>query len=455
MKCRGQDETQRWRDRTPDGTTAEDRAAAIIAGALSPSEPDARRLARVERRLFSPRRERRPSRVVFRAAIVAVVMVAGAATVKAYEMARRSGWFGMASATASKTPAQAPARQVAKARRAENPGTPPGSREPTSAPVVPTAEGRPTPSLAVPPPERTSSVVALPSGKVPSLPEPRRPTPGSARTATPGATVSPMAPQSSATRRSDSRDIQLAYSGRRPEGESAAPPEPSPLQPSPSVTKALPVTPSPLSPLPAPQAALPPPASPAPPAPQATLPPPASTAPPVAQAPSASDEVRALDQAMTLLRREHDGARALAALDAYLARFPRGLLNREARFARVDALLLLGRPDQALAALEVLPLDRGRRSTELQVIRAELRARNSCTSAAADFDAALSQSPNAALLERIFYGRGVCRSKLGDLAGAADDLHRYVERFPNGVHARSAREWIESTESRPSHKGAP
>jgi tetratricopeptide (TPR) repeat protein len=175
----------------------------------------------------------------------------------------------------------------------------------------------------------------------------------------------------------------------------------------------------------------------------------------VAQAPSASDEVRALDQAMTLLRREHDGARALAALDAYLARFPRGLLNREARFARVDALLLLGRPDQALAALEVLPLDRGRRSTELQVIRAELRARNSCTSAAADFDAALSQSPNAALLERIFYGRGVCRSKLGDLAGAADDLHRYVERFPNGVHARSAREWIESTESRPSHKGAP
>jgi TolA-binding protein len=158
---------------------------------------------------------------------------------------------------------------------------------------------------------------------------------------------------------------------------------------------------------------------------------------------------------MTLLRRDHDGGGALSALDDYLARYPRGLLSREAHFARVDALLLLGRSDQALADLEVLPLDRGRRSTELQVIRAELRARNTCASAVSDFSAALSQSPSAGLLERILYGRGVCRSKLGDVAGALEDLRRYVARFPSGAHARSAQQWIESTESGPGHKSAP
>jgi TolA-binding protein len=149
---------------------------------------------------------------------------------------------------------------------------------------------------------------------------------------------------------------------------------------------------------------------------------------------------------MTLLRRDHDGPAALSALDSYLARYPHGLLSREAHFARVDALLLLGRSDQALADLEVLPFDRGRRSTELQVIRAELRARSSCASAVADFGAALSQSPSAALLERILYGRGVCRSKLGDIPGAVEDLRRYVERFPNGAHARAAQKWLTSIE---------
>ena len=63
-------------------------------------------------------------------------------------------------------------------------------------------------------------------------------------------------------------------------------------------------------------------------------------------------------------------------------RLPRPLPGRqlapEARVARVDALLTLDRADEALRALEQLPLDAHRRSTELQLIRGELRARTDC-----------------------------------------------------------------------------
>jgi TolA-binding protein len=154
------------------------------------------------------------------------------------------------------------------------------------------------------------------------------------------------------------------------------------------------------------------------------------------------------------LRREHHGEAALSALDAYLGRYPNGVLNREARFARVDALLMLGRSEDALAALDGLPLDRGRRSTELQVIRGELRARHDCLHAEADFSAALAQTPSAGLLERILYGRGVCRVRVGNRAAGAADLERYLGRFPAGAHASSARQWLQSAgkESHPQNQ---
>jgi hypothetical protein len=152
------------------------------------------------------------------------------------------------------------------------------------------------------------------------------------------------------------------------------------------------------------------------------------------------------------LRRNHDAAAALTALDAYLDRYPHGVLQREARLARLDAMLILRRTDEALAELETLPLDSGRRSTELQVVRAELRARTDCSRAEEDFSVALTHSPDATLLERILYGRGACRAKLGKAAGAADDLGRYLERFPNGVHAKWTRQWLD-TIGKPSVKG--
>ena len=157
-----------------------------------------------------------------------------------------------------------------------------------------------------------------------------------------------------------------------------------------------------------------------------------------------SEEIQTLQRAMELLRGKHDAPAALAALDDYIARFPSSVLAPEARVARIDALLLLDRSDEALRALEALPLDAHRRSTELQLIRGELRARTDCGRADADFTAVLAAVRTAALEERALYGRAACRSSQGDAGGAAADLRSYVDRFPNGAHAEWARRWLQN-----------
>jgi thioredoxin-like negative regulator of GroEL len=158
-----------------------------------------------------------------------------------------------------------------------------------------------------------------------------------------------------------------------------------------------------------------------------------------------SEEIFALDRAMGLLRGKHDAQAALSVLDDYLHRFPEGKLVQEARVARMDALLMLNRSDEALLALETLPLDEHGRSAELQLIRGELRARNDCPHAEQDFAAVLARTRSVALEERALYGRASCRTQHGDAKGAVQDLRRYLERFPNGSHAAWARQWLESS----------
>jgi hypothetical protein len=151
-----------------------------------------------------------------------------------------------------------------------------------------------------------------------------------------------------------------------------------------------------------------------------------------------------MDRAIGFLRRDRNAGAALAALDSYLGRYPHGSLEKEARLARIDALVLLGKNEQALNALETITFDLGLRSTELLVIRAELRAAKDCRRAVEDFSVALGRGPDARLLERILYGRGACRTKLQDLVGADDDFQRYLQRFPEGAHADWARRWVAS-----------
>jgi hypothetical protein len=359
------------------GHAAEDRAAALIRGSFVPRDPSPGELERITRAITSPTLRRRRMRLVFRLAVAAVCVVAGAATVKGYELARRAGWLGGGPSTSAATPKPAAARPKRRA----------------------------VPAVALAPPASPNDVPAGPSEA-----EPDR----EGQTAAAAEPVNREAP----------RSPRSAAVGIRPGGEIAR----SAPEDRPAVLEA----PVPLSP----PSALPP-----------------STSPLVARAsaqpPVISEEVREIDRAIGTLRRDHDAVAALAALDRYLVRYPQGALQKEARLARIDALLLLGRTDQALSALEVATFDPGLRSTELLVVRAELRAAKDCQRAEQDFTTALRRSPDAKLLERILYGRGACRAKLLDTAGARDDLRWYLERFPTGAHADWARRWMASPRTSP------
>jgi TolA-binding protein len=169
---------------------------------------------------------------------------------------------------------------------------------------------------------------------------------------------------------------------------------------------------------------------------------PASAAFPPAPAPVQSSrlglEAASLEAALKTLR--GGGAeRALAALDQHLQQFPGGALELEARVARVDALLTLGRRHEARRELSALPIDNVGRKNELRLIRAELRADDDCRAALSDFQVLVELPLPGAWAERALFGRGACLLKLGDQAGAQRDFERYLERFPNGRFAEQIR----------------
>ena len=370
------DRVSRLRDRPPGGADLEDRAAALIRGAEACDEPSELQMARIEQGIWARSSHRARPSLALRVALAVFCLVAGVASVKAYELARRAGWLDRIYGAV--LPTREPARS-----------------QPSKRPV----------RTVAPPPSRPATT--LDQATVATEPV----APGSEHVPEIEAVASePPRRQTRASRHVAAAEIP-AYA------------------PAPTMEKPFGVAP-------------------------VLLPPGQTAEGAAASVPSSapSEEIRALDRAIGLLRRDHNAPAALAALDTYLGRYPHGVLHREARLARLDALLLLQRTDEALAALETLPLDNGRRSTELQVVRAELRARMDCSRAEEDFSVALTHSPDAVLLERILYGRGTCRAKLGKGSGAAADLQRYLERFPNGAHARWARQWLD-TISKSSVKG--
>lgn len=392
MSYPSSDEIPRLLERTKGGNAAEDRAAVLIRESFVPRDPNDAELERITRAVATGAFPRVRGRLALRVALAAFCLMAGVASVRGYEMARRAGWLGVP----RDTPAAKPAPVTTSKRRAA----------PKLAGVAPPVGETPAPAfapVAEDTPERESQSAS--------------PTPVVARPALRSST-SPGVVRA--------REIARPAQGR-PVAETSPVLAP-PAQPTP-----------PLSP-PASPASIAAPAV----AAWPTGAPPSLTARAPAQPPAVSPEVREMDQAMATLRRDRNPGAALAALDSYLGRYPHGALEKEARLARIDALVLLGRNEQALRALEVITFDPGLRSTELLVVRAELRAAKDCRQAVEDFSVALSRGPDAKLLERILYGRGACRTKLQDLPGADDDFLRYLERFPAGAHADWARRWVTS-----------
>jgi tetratricopeptide (TPR) repeat protein len=155
-----------------------------------------------------------------------------------------------------------------------------------------------------------------------------------------------------------------------------------------------------------------------------------------------ASESRLLASALAELRQRKDPAAALSLLDSYDARFPRGALSLEAKAARVDALLALGRVSAAHDTLERIPLEGLPRGNELRVLRGELRAKlNQTALAIGDFNAVIAAAPpTSSLSERALFGRATCRSQSGDREGARADLEQYLRLFPNGRFASKARQ---------------
>jgi tetratricopeptide (TPR) repeat protein len=155
-------------------------------------------------------------------------------------------------------------------------------------------------------------------------------------------------------------------------------------------------------------------------------------------------EAARLASPLAKIRRGGDVAAALAEIDDYLSSFPRGALRPEAKLARVDALLMLGRRQAALDALDQIDLDTNRRSLELRLVRGELRAQSDCREARRDFDEVVMAAPSADLLERALRGRAACNRRVGDAAAARRDFEVYLRRFPTGRFAAEARALLES-----------
>jgi tetratricopeptide (TPR) repeat protein len=152
-------------------------------------------------------------------------------------------------------------------------------------------------------------------------------------------------------------------------------------------------------------------------------------------------EERLLAAAVRALRAKRDAASALAALDAYQARYPQGRMSIEASVLRVDALTALGRQSEALRYLDELDLGRMPGGLERRLQRGELRAASGrVREAVADFDSVLAQTREADSIERALAGRAKCRQRLGDVAAARVDAIEYLRRFPSGPFAPQARD---------------
>jgi tetratricopeptide (TPR) repeat protein len=159
-----------------------------------------------------------------------------------------------------------------------------------------------------------------------------------------------------------------------------------------------------------------------------------------AASPISLDGQAMLGQAMRSLRNDHNPAGALDILTRHAALFPQSPLTSERSVLEVEALLALGRRDEALLRLDRMSLDNTPRSAERYVVRGELRARaQRWSDAGVDFDQALAHGKgNPVWQERALWGRAATRTHTGDQAGARADLQIYLQLYPTGRFASEA-----------------
>jgi hypothetical protein len=169
-------------------------------------------------------------------------------------------------------------------------------------------------------------------------------------------------------------------------------------------------------------------------------------APEVAPPSAIAVEQALLGEAMRVLRVGHDARTALALITEHSERFPQGALHAEETMLRIEALLALGRGDEALSVLDKTTLASLPNRDQQLVVRGELRAAHGrWREAREDFDEVLRERSLPAahaklrsLQERALWGRASARSRLGEQPGARADLDLYLRHFPGGRFAGAA-----------------
>jgi TolA-binding protein len=166
--------------------------------------------------------------------------------------------------------------------------------------------------------------------------------------------------------------------------------------------------------------------------PSAIVPPRLEPRAPVAP-PESPAEAFLVAGALRSLRSDHAPRDALAKLDEHHRRFPRGTLQREAALARVEALLGLGRNDEARTVLDSLTLGSTGADRQARLARAELRAdHGDCAGAVDDLNGILLAAANDEVAARALYRRAHCAVRARNLAAARGDLRDYLAHFPEG-----------------------
>jgi Tetratricopeptide repeat len=152
------------------------------------------------------------------------------------------------------------------------------------------------------------------------------------------------------------------------------------------------------------------------------------------------DEATLLARAFRSLRTNANPRAALLDLEAYQRRYPDGRLTAEAATARAEALVALGRADDALPILMGIRETGEGLTRDLRLSRAEMLAKaGRCDEAEKDFQPLIDGGATDPIRERALYDRASCRLRAGKTAAARSDLERYVAQFPGGQFVTAVR----------------